>query len=290
MNNKNHKVFVYGTLRKHEKNERLLDNATCIAHQAWTYGRLYDTGNGYPAMVIDASKLTYGELYDVNDEQLQKVDELEGFREGASQNHYEREFVTIYTDNGAVNAYVYTYDVTKIRNLEEVQFGDWKCHQHLNKDSFLYFAYGSCMDDERFQLANVDHHFSSMLGCGVVDGYLLSFTKHSHDGARADIVETNGHKVEGKVYEIGKEALSYLFKREGVYAGAYRPAFIDVIINEKKYHDVLTFLVIEKQPEIAPPINYATEILRGAKGIVSDEYYNKVQQELYDKFNLIIHV
>jgi gamma-glutamylcyclotransferase (GGCT)/AIG2-like uncharacterized protein YtfP len=278
-------VFVYGTLRKHERNAFLLEGATCVAEQCYTWGELYDTGNGFPAMVLSDIEKTYGELYAVSVEQLQQLDWLEGYDENSAMNHYDRSTQTIFTDQGNVEAFVYTYTPGNAISLQKVPFGDWKYSQYKKQNKILYFAYGSCMDDERFYEANVNHFFENIKGCGIIQGYNMEYRHLSHDGGRADMVEGHGW-VEGKVYEIEQDALQYLFRREGVNSNVYRPAFIDVVINGDLFCHVLTFLVVNKKPETAPPNHYAKEIIRGAKGFVSEEYFEKIKMDLVHKLGL----
>ncbi|WP_331713711.1 gamma-glutamylcyclotransferase family protein [Lentibacillus sp. JNUCC-1] len=95
-----------------------------------------------------------------------------------------------------------------------IKGGDWKVHHLIKQPSFLYFAYGSCMDDARFKAQQADQFFTDVLGQGVLKGYTLRFTRKQHDGGRADIVEEGG-VVEGKVYRVTPEVLPYLYKREG---------------------------------------------------------------------------
>ncbi|OIJ16439.1 hypothetical protein BKP37_05995 [Anaerobacillus alkalilacustris] len=284
MKNRNH-VFVYGTLRQHEVNHRLLKEAKCISRQCWTNGILYDTGYGYPAMVPSPRQKVYGELYEVSAEQLHRLDELEGYKGVGKGNHYDRITQVIHSDFATTEAYVYVYSRSHQCDFPEIRFGDWKCHRYLQQDELLYFAYGSCMDDKRFQEAGVKQQFEAIVGCGVAENYSLAYTRKSHDGGRADLIESMDH-VEGKVYQITSETLSYLFRREGVTAHIYRPSFIDVTINHKTYRNVLTFLVVDKEEEVAPPPHYATEILRGANGFVSDRYYHKLADDLNVKFGL----
>ncbi len=71
-----HKVFVYGTLRKGERNDYLLKNATCIKEHCWTFGELYDTGYCYPAIKLSNEARVYGELYEVSDSELIELDQL----------------------------------------------------------------------------------------------------------------------------------------------------------------------------------------------------------------------
>ncbi|MFJ7728459.1 gamma-glutamylcyclotransferase [Neobacillus sp. NPDC097160] len=116
-------------------------------------------------------------------------------------------------------------------------------------------------------------------------GYQLRFTQRAHDGSRADIVEEPG-TVEGKVYEIPPEALSYLYQREGVNTGCYRPALIDISLNGRPLKNVLTFVVVDKDPETPPPNHYVEEILRGGSGFLSADYMEKLRKQLKENFNL----
>lgn len=282
-----YKVFVYGTLRSHEQNSHLLKDAVCIAEQCWTYGELYDTALGYPAVVLSKKGRIYGELYEVNHNQLKELDYLEGYTGVNDNDDYKRVEELIFSDLGEFRALLYIYSPEKALHLKRINSGDWKYHQYQNKQSQFYFAYGSCMDDERFKKANVDHLFKEMIGRGELVNYTLKYTCKLPDGGRADIVEGDGI-VEGKVYEINQEALEYLIKREGVMQELYRPAFIDVKIGNTWYINVLTFIVVHKQAESAPPLVYATEIIRGAADTVSASYMEKIKSDLQLKFQLVI--
>jgi gamma-glutamylcyclotransferase (GGCT)/AIG2-like uncharacterized protein YtfP len=279
------KVFVYGTLRKYQKYHYLLEHATPIAEQAWTYGKLYDTGRGYPAMVIDDSNRVYGEIYEITADQLRELDQLEGYRGEDKRNEYERVIRTVYTDSDRHQAFVYVYDSLTESQMKLIPLGDWKCEQLIKQDTLLYFAYGSCMDDNRFCKAKVEHLFQDLVGCGIVQGYSLKFTYSRGGYGFADIVEGDG-RVEGKIYRINQQALAYLFQREGVYEKAYRPGFINVMLNGRIEKDVLTFFVVDKKEEKAPPIWYAEEIIRGASGYLSEEYVQKLIKDFEQKFGL----
>lgn len=58
------------------------------------------------------------------------------------------------------------------------------------------------------------------------------------------------------------------------------------MIDGIRYKNVLTFLVIDKEEEVAPPEHYYTVILRGAKGFVSKGYFQKLQDDLEQKFRI----
>jgi cation transport regulator ChaC len=152
-------------------------------------------------------------------------------------------------------------------------------------ETFLYFAYASCMDDERFIRSGVKHCFQKVKGRGILKGYKLRFTKKYLNGGRADIVEEGGI-VEGKIYDITKEGLAYLFKREGVKEGSYRPILLELQLNGKKVMNVLSFTVVEKESETAPPETYLQEILRGGNDVLSPGYLENLKKEMSEKFGI----
>lgn len=280
-------VFVYGTLRRHEANHDILNGAHCLAQQAWTKGLLYDTGLGYPALKAVDKGTVYGELYEVNFQQLKNLDELEDYIGPGQNNLYNRVKHTVITDNGPVEAFVYCIHPKQEEILTKlIPFGDWRIYHNFKASpTFHYFAYGSCMDQERFVSAGVDHYFRSIVGVGVLNGYTLGYTRRVSDGGRADIMELGG-VVEGVVYEVAEPGLAYLYRREGVKYRSYRPALIDVTINGRLLKNVLTFLVVNKEPNTAPPLDYAEEIIRGGSLYLSPGYIEKLKQQLKEQFNL----
>lgn len=279
-----HVVFVYGTLLRGESNHGLLRKSRLIARQARVSGFLYDTGEGYPALVADGTaEPVFGELYAVNDETLTELDALEDFfGPGDPNNLYERVRLETATDVGCVEAWTYTYRPEQAAHQRHIPLGDWRVDRRLlgsggSAERWLYFAYGSCMDDRRFLAQGAAPWFQDEAGRGVLEGYRLRFACKLPDGGRADLVEEGG-VAEGKLYRIGKEALQYLWRREGVEAGIYRPAFVWVGTPDGQEVEALTFFVREKSEETAPPSIYIEEILRGAKPVVSEAYYEELQR------------
>ncbi|WP_051353114.1 gamma-glutamylcyclotransferase family protein [Thalassobacillus devorans] len=278
-------LFAYGTLRKHQPNHFHLKDAELVSEQARTTGRLYEGPSYYPVL-MEEDTAVYGELYKVDDETLAKIDELEGFQERGLDNLYDRKMKEVETDQGSYQAYVYYLSPNRKEMAEtSIQYGDWKVHELLKKDEVTYFAFGSCMDAERFKLAGVDHYFHQKLGRGVLEGYRLLFSHHVHDGGRADIMEADNH-VEGVLYRTPLDAVEYLFKREGVEAGHYRPTVVDIKQEDKQLKDVLTFYVLDKKPDLPPPFHYAKEIHRGAAYCLSDDYMNHLETLFVEKFQV----
>ncbi|MEW9111236.1 MAG: gamma-glutamylcyclotransferase [Cytobacillus gottheilii] len=277
-----YKLFVYGTLRKHEQNHFLLDDSRCLAQQAWVYGELFDTGLGYPTMKgSHLENKVYGELYEINPEQFKELDELEDYIPGDPDNLYNRIEQEIHTDSGIEHAFVYVSNRDDLL-VKPIVHGDWKLNRLLERkpDKIFYFAYGSCMDMERFKAAKADQYFRTIRGVGMLKGYSMKYVFPGVDGGRADIVE-NGGETEGILYEIPYDGVEYLFQREGFYGGWYRPVFVDIdLFDGRRITNVLTFHVYNKKEEIAPPLHYAAEILRGAKGRLSEKYFAQLEEQL----------
>ena len=274
------KIFVYGTLRDGESNHHFLQNASCLLKQAWVHGELFDTDCGYPVMKSHDIEKVIGEVYEVSSSVLVSIDELEGYQMNGTNNLYERITLDVYNDKGeSIKAITYINGRSSFKATNKIAFGDWKVYNYLQKDKLLYYAYGSCMDDERFKKANVDHYFLDLKGMGLLEEHGLRFSHSTADGGKADIVEAEHEHVEGKVYQVPNQAIDYLYKREGVFTNSYRPAVVTVIIDGHRT-EVLTFIVIDKNPETPPSVLYKTEILRGGTGILGKDYLENITSRM----------
>ncbi|MCM2674541.1 gamma-glutamylcyclotransferase family protein [Alkalicoccobacillus plakortidis] len=120
-------VFVYGTLLKNESNSHLLAGAECIDSNCFIYGELYDTSLGYPTVCVDETSHTvWGELYEVTDEVLHKIDALEGYIGDELKNDYNRLLLNIYRKNGVSQALVYVFPSIKTAHLSLIESGNWR--------------------------------------------------------------------------------------------------------------------------------------------------------------------
>lgn len=74
-----HRVFVYGTLMRHEANHHYLRAATYLgrARTAPRY-RLFSLGS-YPVLCLNGRQRVYGEVYQVSTATLQQLDRLEEY-------------------------------------------------------------------------------------------------------------------------------------------------------------------------------------------------------------------
>lgn len=121
-----HLVFVYGTLRMDDVNHHLLKEAELVVERCWTSGQLYDTGLGYPVIVQDRQGKITGELYLVSDEELGKLDVLEGYSVNSQSNLYDRITQTIYVESETYNAFVYVNASLIVSEEQKIDSGDWK--------------------------------------------------------------------------------------------------------------------------------------------------------------------
>jgi gamma-glutamylcyclotransferase (GGCT)/AIG2-like uncharacterized protein YtfP len=129
-----HLIFVYGTLRKDERNHYILKGANCITTKAWTHGKLFDTHLGYPVLQENEEGTVYGELYEISEEQLEKLDELEGYYGENEKNYYERKFQLIYTDSQMFEALLY-YKPNEVSRMfkEWIKLGDWRVYNQTKR-------------------------------------------------------------------------------------------------------------------------------------------------------------
>jgi cation transport regulator ChaC len=133
--------------------------------------------------------------------------------------------------------------------------------------TFYYFAYGSCMCpvDLKRSLGESTHTF--VLGSAVLKGYRLGFNRKSarRNCGVLDIVPDVNATVEGVLYRLPERFSDPLDHREEVPRGGYRRETVEVSCQGRIYHNVRTYVVVEKlAEELAPNDWYFNVVLRGA--------------------------
>lgn len=276
-------VFVYGSLRRGLDNAFYLNRATLLTSEAYVYGQLFDTEQGYPALQMGPKARVYGELYGVTPEELVALDDLEDYDDAGSDNLYERILTEVTTDAGSCLAYMYVQSAEQVQGLKVVPLGDWKYHVLSRREPLWYFAYGSMLDQD-----GIYDLFHSEKELAVLKGYDLRFLYRGHDGyGRADLIKQQEGYVEGKLFSAHGRALASLFERVGGQQGVYRPTFVDVVVGDTHVRDVLTFVATDKEKkELAPSFPYAMEMIRGGQGVFTHAYLTKLCGRLYTQFGL----
>ena len=117
-----HLVFIYGSLRRGSARSMSIrfPNATFIA-EAQVSGRLYDLGEYPGALTNDSNSLIIGEVYEVDDELLNKLDDFE-----ASSN-YRRQQVEISLGTRRSTGWIYVPEVDpeSYSHRTLIESGDW---------------------------------------------------------------------------------------------------------------------------------------------------------------------
>jgi gamma-glutamylcyclotransferase (GGCT)/AIG2-like uncharacterized protein YtfP len=104
-------LFVYGLFR--DSGKGVLGECTYCG-RAFVMGKLYRVNEFYPGYVTDKNSKVWGDVYLVNSDNFQQMDEYEG-------DEYFRTKVRSSTDVECW-VYQYKYDATK---FEEIKGGDW---------------------------------------------------------------------------------------------------------------------------------------------------------------------
>jgi gamma-glutamylcyclotransferase (GGCT)/AIG2-like uncharacterized protein YtfP len=121
-----HIIFVYGTLRQGFHNHRLLAGSKFLGEGS-AYGvKLYDAGP-FPAVLKEHKSAVLGELYEVDDTTLARLDRLESV-----PHLYRRETVLcdLHEESDAeIDAFIYIWNQSPDR-LKAIPGGDYKEHDY----------------------------------------------------------------------------------------------------------------------------------------------------------------
>jgi gamma-glutamylcyclotransferase (GGCT)/AIG2-like uncharacterized protein YtfP len=116
------KVFVYGTLKPHEKFYSIYCKDKVVkAERVWTKGELFALPVGYPAMIAGNKKVE-GFLLTFTDESvLKNLDYLEGYEPDGipDKNDYQRQEISVYDrhNKSLGKAWAYFMSGKKVQDL-----------------------------------------------------------------------------------------------------------------------------------------------------------------------------
>ena len=125
------KVFVYGTLLKGEYNSCLLDKQEFI-REAWTTPEFTMVNlGGFPGLLEGGHTAIAGEVYEVDEECMFKLDRLEGcYPNDPDQGMYGR--INLLLDDGE-EVMAYRYNARHNNDLSEIPSGNWKEHSSAKR-------------------------------------------------------------------------------------------------------------------------------------------------------------
>jgi gamma-glutamylcyclotransferase (GGCT)/AIG2-like uncharacterized protein YtfP len=125
-----HRVFVYGSLRRGQGNNRLLYTSEFVGN-ATVCGTLYSLG-GFPGLRIDDSEGdVVGEVWQVDDATLADLDRLEGVAVG----FYERRKWRVKIEGKLRSAWLYEIAEEHIVGQPVVAGGDWAAYRRAALNS-----------------------------------------------------------------------------------------------------------------------------------------------------------
>lgn len=99
-----HNVFVYGTLKHGQSNHHLLKDAEFVGRACTVQPYSMHTTGGYPVVFDRPVNNIAGEVYYVNDEQLTRLDWLEGH-----PNFFERRQISVDVNGTGILDTVWMY-------------------------------------------------------------------------------------------------------------------------------------------------------------------------------------
>ena len=113
-------VFVYGTLRKGFRNHYLLSSSKFIGY-GMTKDKYSLYADGIPYVVKIPNTQIKGEVYEVDKNTLDVLDDLEGHPD-----FYRRELVDVIVNRKTIQAWIYFYPYPEGKLIESGDFKNYK--------------------------------------------------------------------------------------------------------------------------------------------------------------------
>lgn len=269
------RFFVYGTLLQGESNHHVIAPYLDHVEPGVIRGTLYNYGP-YPFLVLTPTGEVSGEWITIkpgmDSQAIDAVDRLEGYREGETNNLYDR--ITVQDlKRPEIEGVVYVYpegsNHVEIRRYPVIVKGDWR----RRKDA-VYFAYGSCMNETDFLRTCPN---GVMLSKGLLLGYELRFNGYSPSrcGGVANIEKSDDQRVEGVLWAVVEREMAALDKREG-HPYFYRRKNVWVRVKHGFIKAFTYQLVDGDLIDYSPSPSYLSLIMNAP---VSRRYKEKLLQE-----------
>ncbi|MBF0266559.1 MAG: gamma-glutamylcyclotransferase [Gammaproteobacteria bacterium] len=263
-------IFIYGTLLKGMSRNHVLEQSEFVGY-AITRGLIYDLGS-YPALTAGDNTVC-GELYEVTDEVLATLDNIEGYYEAEPENSlYIREEISISSLNDGQEytalTYRYPHEIEQERLINQVDYRSYLLSLEDNGQEetlHWYIAYGSNMSSQRLidRVGAVEDTFK-----GYLQGYQLVFNKAAQNGSvYANIKYTGQGQCPFVAYQLTAEQFDSLDGFEGEPNHYLRTSIEVFAENNNQGHLAYIYLAHPGKivPEGKPAENYLEYIIDGYK-------------------------
>ena len=117
-------LFAYGTLKQGGKYHCYLEEAELVEERATAKGILYDTGMGYPAMILSDSGQIEGEVYDIPDVLWPALDYLEDYSGNSETDMYDKVTIKVEVGSKSMETIVYIAKNEKLLT-RQILTGTW---------------------------------------------------------------------------------------------------------------------------------------------------------------------
>lgn len=121
-------IFVYGTLRRGECRNHVLDEAEVLPGDWRVSARMHTLG-AFPALVLDEDSVAIGEVYQVAEENVSNTLQVLDGIEGTAFGLYKRvEVVAVNDDGEEVKCLTYVAGprMEDVNEYPVIESGDWK--------------------------------------------------------------------------------------------------------------------------------------------------------------------
>ena len=157
----------------------------------------------------------------------------------------------------------------------------------------LYFGYGSNLDWQDWEKWCNEHgkdpnSIEALPGIYLLPDYELAFDYRSSGrrGGVLDVVKKRGHVVVGKLFKVSKQGFDALDEKEGVPVNVYEQKTVQVLGEDGKSHNVITYVVKkeedEKEEHHTPNPEYVKIVLRGYDSHGITEKYPWAKKQLLE--------
>ncbi|MDC3283380.1 gamma-glutamylcyclotransferase [Planctomycetota bacterium] len=217
------KIFVYGTLLKGLERNTALASSKYLG-PALIKARLFDLGS-YPG-IAEGDEDVVGEIYDVDEETLNNLDAIEGYRESAPESSlYLRKPIAArkLADGTSTDVETYFYSCPNEKTIKGL---DYRAFRLGKENEQWVIAYGSNISTERInnRLKRSKLPLAQDYIKGTLPGYELVFNKQAggNNSVYANIRFKEGAEgCPAVAWKLTQEQVAVIDRCEGVSSGHY---------------------------------------------------------------------